>query len=59
MSFGGIVKDYRKKLVLDDVEDGDLLYEDVEDEKIWNKIKTHTYQFKNGEYGLQYYEIDL
>lgn len=55
LAFGGIIKDYRKKLVLDDVEDGDLIYDDLENEKIWKKIKTLVYEFKNGQYGLNYY----
>ena len=56
LAFGGIVKEYRKKLILDDVEDGDLIYDDLENEKIWKRIKTLLYKFENGEYGLQYYE---
>lgn len=55
LAFGGIVKEYRKKLVLDDVEDGDLIYDDLEDEKIWKRLKTLLYKFEQGEYGLQYY----
>ncbi len=56
LAFGGIVKDYRKKLILDDVEDGDLIYDGVENEEIWKRLKTLLYDFKNGDYGLQYYE---
>jgi len=56
LAFGGIVKEYRKKLILDDVEDGDLIYDGVENEEIWKKIRTLLYEFKNGEFGLQYYE---
>ena len=56
LAFGGIVKEYRKKLILDDVEDGDLIYDGVENEEIWKRIKTLLYEFKNGDYGLQYYE---
>jgi len=56
LSFGGIIKEYRKKLILDDVEDGDLIYDDLENEKIWKRLKTLLYEFKNGEYGLQYYQ---
>ncbi len=55
LAFGGIVKDYRKKLILDDVEDGDLIYDELENEKIWKRLKTLLYKFENGEYGLQYY----
>jgi len=55
LAFGGIIKEYRKKLVLDDVEDGDLIYDDFEDEKIWKRLKTLLYKFEQGEYGLQYY----
>ena len=56
LSFGGIVKEYRKKLVLDDVEDGDLIYDSLENEDIWNRIKTLVYDFKDGKYGLNYYK---
>jgi plasmid rolling circle replication initiator protein Rep len=56
LAFGGIVKEYRKKLILDDVEDGDLIYDDLKNEEIWKRIKTLLYEFKNGDYGLQYYE---
>jgi len=55
LAFGGIVKDYRKKLVLDDVEDGDLIYDSLENEEIWKRIKTLIYKFEQGNYGLQYY----
>ena len=55
LAFGGIIKDYRKKLVLDDVEDGDLIYDDLKNEEIWKRIKTLIYDFKQGDYGLQYY----
>lgn len=56
LAFGGIVKDYRKKLILDDAEDGDLIYDDLKNEEIWKRLKTLLYEFKNGDYGLQYYE---
>lgn len=56
LSFGGLIKEYRKKLVLDDVENGDLIYDDLENEKVWQRIKTLVYDFKNGDFGLQYYE---
>ncbi len=56
LAFGGIFKDYRKKLVLDDAEQGDLIYDGLENEVIWKRIKTLLYEFKNGDYGLQYYE---
>ena len=55
LAFGGIIKDYRKKLVLDDVEDGDLIYDTLENEEIWKRIKTLIYKFEQGDYGLQYY----
>jgi len=53
---GGIIKEYRKKLVLDDAEQGDLIYDGLENEAIWKRIKTLLYEFKNGDFGLQYYE---
>ena len=56
LAFGGIIKDYRKKLVLDDIETGDLVYDGLENEEVWKRIKTLIYDFKNGEYGLQYYQ---
>ena len=56
LAFGGIVKEYRKKLILDDAEYGDLIYDDLENEEIWKRLKTLLYDFKMGEYGLQYYE---
>ena len=56
LAFGGIIKEYRKKLVLDDAEQGDLIYDGLENEVIWKRIKTLLYEFKNGDYGLQYYE---
>jgi len=55
LAFGGIVKEYRKKLFLDDVENGDLIYDDIKNEDIWQRIKTLLYKFEHGEYGLQYY----
>lgn len=55
LAFGGIVKDYRKKLILDDAENGDLIYDGLENEEIWQRIKTLVYKFEQGEYGLQYY----
>ncbi|MDQ1245407.1 MAG: hypothetical protein QG565_1748, partial [Campylobacterota bacterium] len=55
LAFGGIIKEYRKKLILDDVETGDLIYDGLENEEIWKRIQTLVYKFENGEYGLQYY----
>ena len=55
LAYGGIFKEYRKKLVLDDIEDGDLIYDGLENEEIWKRIKTLLYKFEQGEYGLQYY----
>ena len=52
---GGLIKQYRKKLLLDDIEDGDLIYDSLENEEIWKRIKTLLYKFENGKYGLQYY----
>lgn len=55
---GGIIKQYRKKLLLDDVENGDLIYDGFENESVWKRIKTLLYEFRNGNYGLQYYLKD-
>lgn len=55
LAFGGIIKAYRKKLILDDVETGDLIYDSLENEEIWKRIQTLIYKFEQGEHGLQYY----
>lgn len=55
VAFGGIIKYYRKKLVLDDVEDGDLICDDPEVDLEWIKIATCIYDFTNGDFGLDYY----
>ncbi len=55
VAFGGILKEYRKKLMLDDVEDGDLIYSDKVQEEEWKRIATLIYQYKAGEHGLDYY----
>lgn len=55
VAFGGIIKEYRKKLVLDDVEDGDLIYDDPQGSAEWINICELLFEFKNGEYGLDYY----
>jgi plasmid rolling circle replication initiator protein Rep len=55
LAFGGIIKEYRKKLVLDDAEKGDLIYDDFEDKKVWKKIKTLVYNFRNDSLGDCYY----
>jgi len=55
LAFGGLFREYRKKLILDDVEDGDLIYDGLENEEIWKKIKILVYKFKQGDYGLNYY----
>ncbi len=55
LSFGGILKEYRELLKLDDVEDGDLIYEDEKDTTLWKKIAQIIYKYGNGEYGLDYY----
>jgi len=55
IAFGGILKEYRKKLALDSVEDGDLIYDNLENIEQWEKIATLIYFFQNGEHGLDYY----
>ena len=55
VAFGGILKDYRKKLSLDDIEDGDLIYSDAVREEEWQRVATLIYQYKLGEHGLDYY----
>ena len=55
VSFGGILKEYREILKLDDVEDGDLIYEDEVDRDNWKKIAEIVYGGVSGQYGLDYY----
>ena len=55
VAFGGILKEYRKKLSLDDVEDGDLICDGVQNEEQWKKIATLIYQYRAGEHGVDYY----
>ena len=55
VSFGGILKEYREILKLDDVEDGDLIYEDEVDRDNWKKIAEIVYEWRSGQYGLDYY----
>ena len=55
VAFGGILKEYRKKLSLDDIEDGDLICNGVQNEEQWKKIATLIYQYRAGEHGVDYY----
>lgn len=55
IAFGGIFKEYRKKLELDDVEDGDLIYSDTLKDNEWYKIATLIFKYKNGDFGTDYY----
>lgn len=55
IAFGGLLKEYRKRLNLDDVEDGDLVYEGEEREALWVKVAEVLYEFGSGRYGLNYY----
>lgn len=55
LSFGGILKEYRELLKLEDIEDGDLIFEDEKNELIWKKIASLVYEFKNGDFGFEYY----
>jgi len=59
VAFGGILKEYRKRLELDDVEDGDLIYDDDLSDKEWRKIAMLIYKYYSGEYGLDYYLEDI
>lgn len=57
LGYGGIFKEVRKSLMLDDVEDGDLVHELTEKENaLWLTIEKLRYEFTNSDYGLQYYE---
>jgi plasmid rolling circle replication initiator protein Rep len=59
ISYGGILKDYREALKLDDVEDGDLIYESEKEKDIWLKIANIFYYFRDGRYGYDYYPDDI
>lgn len=59
IAFGGIMKDHRKKLQLDDVEDGDLIYDSLENKEVWTKIAELAYQYEKGNFGLDYYFKDM
>jgi len=59
IAFGGIVKEYRKKLQLDDVEDGDLIYDSLDNKEIWEKVAELVYQYEQGKFGLDYYMKDM
>jgi hypothetical protein len=57
LGFGGIFKEYRNALSLDDVETGDLIHDLKEsDEHLWETIEKLRYVYFNGIYGLNYYE---
>ncbi len=55
LSYGGILKEYRKALKLDDVEDGDLIYEDKKVDALWKKIADMIFEYRSGDYGMDYY----
>ncbi len=57
LGFGGILKEYRQKLNLDDIEDGDLIHDLTEnDDKLWEIIEKIRFDYKLGSYGLNYYQ---
>ena len=55
LSYGGILKEYREALKLDDVEDGDLIYEEQKNQELWKKIADMIFEYRDGEYGMDYY----
>lgn len=55
LSYGGILKEYREALKLDDVEDGDLIYEDKKVDALWKKIADMIFEYRSGDYGMDYY----
>ena len=55
LAFGGIFKEYRKKMLLDDVENGDLICDGVKNDSVWEKIAELLYEFRRGKYGFNYY----
>jgi len=60
LGYGGIFKEYRKLLMLDDVEDGDLIHDITEkQDALWKTIEKIRYQFRNGIYGVTYYETEV
>lgn len=57
LGYGGIFKEYRKNLMLDDVEDGDLIHDITEEQDaLWVTIERLRYDFMLGKYGFNYYE---
>lgn len=57
LGYGGIFKEYRKLLMLDDVEDGDLIHDITEKQDLlWVTIEKLRYEYFNGIYGLNYYQ---
>lgn len=59
LGFGGIFKEYRQKLDLDDIEDGDLIHEGTDQEEhLWETIEKLRFDYKLGKYGLNYYQND-
>ena len=57
LGYGGVFKEYRKLLHLDDVEEGDLIHDITEkQDALWVTIEKIRYEFMDGVYGLQYYE---
>ena len=60
LGYGGIFKEYRKSLMLDDVEDGDLIHDITEkQDALWVTVEKLRYQFMNGSLGLTYYLKEL
>lgn len=58
LGYGGIVADVRRRLLLDDVEDGDLVHLSQDDDALWQTIAQIRYQYMLGRYGLMYYKMD-
>ena len=60
LGYGGVFKEYRKILNLDDVEDGDLVHEFTEKEEVlWITIEKIRYEYTNGIAGLNYYRKEI
>ena len=60
LGYGGLFKEYRKLLNLDDVEDGDLIHDITEkEEALWITIEKICYQYENGVAGLNYYKKEI
>ncbi len=60
LGFGGIFKEYRQNMEMDDIADGDLVHDTTEEqEALWFTIEKLRYEYSLGTFGLNYYQTDL